>query len=145
MSNEINYDELIIGKEYICKCYSMYNKLKITKIEYNFMNSGIIFVRTNKPAHIYQVFPNKTVSFFKELTVSYNIKTIILEPYTMCPITWEYFEDGDEIITIDDRFMFRKKELEDWLKQKYVNPLTNIEIKESDLKYYTVIILPLII
>jgi hypothetical protein len=60
----------------------------------------------------------------------------------MCPITWEYFEDGDEIITIDDRFMFRKKELEDWLKQKYVNPLTNIEIKESDLKYYTVIILP---
>jgi len=145
MSNEINYNDLIIGKEYICKCYSMSNKLKIMKIEKNFSNSGIIFVRTNIPSLTYQVFPNKTVSFYKDNTISYDIKTIILEPYTMCPITLDYFEDGDEIITIDDRFIFRKKELEDWLEKKYVNPATNLDIKESDLSYYTVIILPLII
>jgi hypothetical protein len=142
MSNEINYNDLIIGKEYICKCYTMIHKLKIMKIHKNFMNTDMIFVTTNIPSYTYQIFPNKTVSFFEDSTISYYIKTIILEPYTMCPITWEYFEDGDEIIAIDDRFMFRKKALENWLENKYVNPLTNIVIKETDLKYYTVIILP---
>jgi RNA polymerase sigma-54 factor len=56
----------------------------------------MIFVTTNIPSYTYQIFPNKTVSFFEDNTISYYIKTIILEPYTMCPITWEYFEDGDE-------------------------------------------------
>lgn len=145
MIHEINYNELVIGKEYICKCLNMSNKEEIKKIE----KIGIvIFVHTNIPEHTYQVYPYKMVKFYdnsENNTISNNIQCIILEPYTICPITYEYFEDGDEIITIDDRFIFRKKELEDWLEQKYVNPLTNMEIKTSDLKYYTVIILPSII
>ena len=142
MIHEINYNELVIGKEYICKCLNMSNKEEIKKIE----KIGIaIFVHTNIPEHTYQVYPYKMVKFYdnsEDNTISKNIQCIILEPYTMCPISWEYFEDGDEIITIDDRFMFKKKELENWLEQKYVNPLTNMEIKKTDLKYYTVIILP---
>lgn len=145
MIHEINYNELVIGKEYICKFSNMSNKEKIKKIE----KIGIvIFVHTNIPEHTYQVYPYKMVKFYdnsENKTISNNIQCIILEPYTMCPITYEYFEDGDEIITIDDRFMFKKKELENWLEQKNTNPLTNMEIKTSDLKYYTVIILPSII
>jgi len=141
MLKEINYNNLIIGKQYICKWYTKTKIVRIRKIE-NY--SDFVFIATNRPELTFQVSPNKIGRFYEETdeTENTNMSCKILEPYTQCPISWNYFEDGDEIITIDDRFVFSKEALEEWLQNKYVNPVTNEEINESQLKYYTVIILP---
>jgi len=141
--NEINYSDLIIGKQYTCKCYTIVEKLTIEGILTNSWDS-FVFVRTNKPQFTFQVFPNKVVSFYENIDFPNILPCKILEPYTSCPISYEDFEDGDEIITIDDRYIYKKDILEEWLQHNSKNPLTNQEINETQVKYFTVIILPFI-
>ena len=140
--NEINYIDLIIGKQYTCKCYTITKKLTIEGIISSY--DSYVFVKTNKPEFTFQVFPNKVVSFYEIIDVPKILPCKILEPYARCPISYEDFEDGDEIITIDDRYIFKKDILEEWLQNNFRNPLTNEEINETQVKYFTVIILPFI-
>jgi cytidylate kinase len=147
MNNTINYKDLRVGKTYITitKCYNknMTDIETIIKIEENFMNTDLVFVKTNK--NTYQVFPNSTVDFYNyvvEVEKIKLVKSIILQPYTECPISYEEIADGDDITIINERFIFLTAPLEEHLKIRFKNPITNMEIKETDIKYYTAIILP---
>ena len=140
MSDMVNYDNLVIGKEY--KCMHAHLPTHVLRITGILTIGDHKFICTNRSEYTYQVYPNQTVKFYEKTIYNNEYNCKIIQPYTKCPISWEDIEDGDEISIIDDRFIFSKEKLQECLAIKFVNPFTNLPITELQLKHYVAIIFP---
>ena len=140
---EILQNDIVIGNEYICKSkyISVPDKLlRIIKIDHS---SDIIFVYTNDPTCTYQIYPHKTVSFYKpDICQNKKLDIKILKPNTFCPISLEIINDNHEIIIINgtEQDVFLKDNLEKWFTTKKSNPLTGLLVNDTQLKYYSAVI-----